>query len=114
MAKLKASRYHIPIGSLEKVTKDKLKLFFKDNGIWYKMVQPSCIGDSVGMSDFQCLHKAVFIAVEAKRNTKNSKPTEHQKIYLKDVNDNGGFGMIVKCEEDILALETELKKRGLL
>lgn len=114
MEQSKKGRYYIPEGSLEKITKDKLKLFFKDNGIWYKMVQPSCIGDSVGMSDFQCLHKAVFIAVEAKRNTKDSGPTEHQKTYLKNVNDNGGFGMVVKCEEDILSLEAELKKLGII
>lgn len=110
----KQSRYHIPEGSLEKVTKDKIKLFFKDHGIWYKMVQPSCIGDSVGMSDFQALHKGLMIAVEAKRNTKASKPTPHQIKYLENVNNNGGFGMIVKCEADILTLENELKKRGVL
>lgn len=109
----KPNRYHIPEGSLEKVTKDKIKLFFKDHGIWNYMPMPSAMS-GVGMSDHLALHKGLMIAVEAKRNTKASKPTPHQIKYLENVNNNGGFGMIVKCEEDILTLESELKKRGVL
>jgi penicillin-binding protein-related factor A (putative recombinase) len=107
-------KYEILKGSLEEVTKKRIKEYFNDNNIWYKMVQPSHIGSSVGMSDFQCLHKGLFIAIEAKRNLPSAKPTPHQIEYLKMVNANGGFGMVVKCTEDILKLDEELKKRGVV
>lgn len=108
------SRYNIPEGSLEKVTKDKVKKFFSDNGIGYKMPQPSGRGSDTGMSDFQALRRGLFIAIEAKRNLPSAKPTELQKAYLKYVNDNGGLGVVVKCEQDILDLEAELISRGVL
>lgn len=107
-------KYEIPIGSLEKVTKDKIKKFFIDNGIWYLMPQPGNYGANSGTSDFQSLHKGLFIAIEAKRNLSSAKPTQRQIDYLEKVNCNGGLGMVVRCEEDILLLESELKKRGIL
>lgn len=107
-------KYDIPVGSLEKVTKDKLKKFFSDNGIWYKMPQPGTYGVNIGTSDFQALHKGLFIAVEAKRNTPSAKPTQKQLDYLFNVNCNGGFGLVVKCEEDIINLHNELIIRGVL
>jgi len=107
-------RYDIPEGSLEKVTKDKIKKFFADNGIWYKMPQPGVFGANNGTSDFQALHKGVFIAVEAKRNSPSAKTTAHQTEYLAKVNTNGGLGMVVSCESHIFALRDALVKRGVL
>lgn len=107
-------KYDIPIGSLEKVTKDKTKKFFTDNGIWYKMPQPGNYGANNGTSDFQALHKGLFIAIEAKRNLPSAKATQNQIEYLEKVNLNGGLGMVVKCENDIMLLEAELKLRGVL
>lgn len=106
--------YEIPVGSLEKVTKDALKQFFKDNNIWYKMPQPGGYGANSGTSDFQALHKGFFIAIEAKRNLPSAKPTKKQLEYLAEVNSNGGFGMVVKCAEDITTLYNELVERGVL
>lgn len=106
--------YEIPEGALEKVVKEKVKKFFKDNSIWYIMPTPSPLGAMKGMSDFQALHKSKFIAVETKANRKDAKPTEHQINYLEKVKACGGIGVVVKCEDDILQLETELKNRGLL
>lgn len=107
-------RYNIPVGSLEKVTKDKIKKFFIDNGIWYKMPQPGIYGANNGTSDFQALHKGLFIAIEAKRNLSTAKPTAQQIEYINNVNLNGGFAMVVSCENDIIVLDGELRKRGII
>lgn len=106
--------YEIPEGALEKVVKEKVKKFFNDNGIWYIMPTPSPLGAMKGMSDFQALHKGLFIGVETKANRKDAKPTQHQIDYLEKVNACGGLGVVVRCEEDILQLEQTLKERGLL
>lgn len=108
------SRYDIPAGSLEKVTKDKLKKFFNDHNIWYKMPQPGVYGSNNGTSDFQVLHKGKFIAIEAKRNDQSAKTTPAQLEYLAKVNANGGYGVVVSCEQDILDLEAWLKYRELI
>lgn len=106
--------YEIPEGSLEKVVKDKVKKFFNDNDIWYIMPTPSPLGAMKGMSDFQALHKSVFIAVETKANRTSAKASEHQLNYLAKVNACGGIGVVVKCEADILQLEQTLIANGLL
>lgn len=106
--------YEIPEGSLEKVVKEKVKKFFKDNNIWYKMIIPSAMSNMVGMSDFQALHKGMFIAVETKANRKDAKVSEHQIEYLEKVKACGGIGVVVKCESDILQLEQTLIERGVL
>lgn len=106
--------YEIPEGALEKVVKEKVKRFFKDNDIWFKMPQPGTFGANNGTADFQALHKSLFIAVETKANRKDAKPTQHQIDYLDKVNACGGLGVIVKCEQDILDLQANLKERGLI
>lgn len=106
-------KYFIAPGSLEKVTKDKIKMFFNDNGIWNYMPTPSGL-TGTGISDHAALHKGLFIAIEAKRNTPASKATPHQLKYIDRVNACGGFAMIVKCEEDIMKLDEELKLRGII
>jgi hypothetical protein len=106
--------YPIPEGSLETVTKKQLKRYFDDNGLWYKMVIPNAMGNSVGMSDFQILHNGLFIAVEAKRNLKSAKPSKPQETYLQEVNKRGGYGCIVRSEEDIRLLDEELRRRGVI
>lgn len=107
-------KYFVEPGSLETETKKQIKKYFKDNGIWYVMQTPSAIGNSVGTSDFQALKGGLFIAVEAKRNLSSAKATNNQLNYIKSVNDNGGFGMVVRCEEDIETLDAKLKLLGIL
>lgn len=111
---LRSKGYPIPAGALEEVTKKRIKEYFNDNGIWYKMPQPGHLGNNIGTSDFQALHKGLFIAVEAKRNTPSAKPTPHQVKYLEEVNANGGFGMVVKSEEDIQTLDKHLTGLGVV
>lgn len=106
--------YEIPEGALEKVVKERVKKFFKDNDIWFKMPQPGAFGANNGTADFQALHKGLFLAVETKANRKDAKPTQNQIDYLAQVNACGGLGVVVKCEQDILDLEVTLKERGLI
>lgn len=108
------TRYETPEGCLEKVVKDKIKKFFNDYNIWFKMPQPGVMGNNLGTADFQALHRGLFIAVEAKANRRDANPTQHQLDYLEKVNDCEGLGVVVRCEADILLLEAELKQRGLI
>ena len=98
--------YEMPEGALEKVVKEKVKKFLNDHDIKFRMIVPSAYGRSTGVSDFICWLKpdAKFMVIETKANQKDKKPTQAC----------GGLGVVVKCEQDILDLEANLKERGLI
>ncbi len=108
--------YEIPEGALEDKVKEKVKKFLNTHGIKFRMIVPSAYGRSTGVSDFICWRKpkAMFIGIETKANRSNTKPTENQSTFLQEIIDEGGIGVVVKCEDDILQLEQTLKERGLL
>lgn len=108
--------YEIPEGALEKVVKEKVKKFLNDHDIKFRMIVPSAYGRSTGVSDFICWLKpdAKFMVIETKANQKDKKPTQNQQDFIDEVNSCGGLGVVVKCEQDILDLEANLKQRGLI
>lgn len=81
--------------------KDLVKKFCKAHGIWYVMIVPSAYGRSTGVSDFQILHKGMFIVIETKRGDKPSDPTPNQVNYMSNVIANGGYAFVVRNENDL-------------
>ena len=81
--------------------KDMVKKVCAEYGIWQVMIVPSAYGKSTGVSDFQILHKGVFIVVETKAPSNVKGPTPNQKLYMKQVEDNGGYAFVVRRREDM-------------
>lgn len=52
-----------------------------------------------GFPDLLLCYKGHFVALEIK--TDDGAPTEQQLKVIKDINKNGGFGLIVKSVEDV-------------
>ena len=96
--------------------KDRVKRFLKKHNIAYRMIVPSPYGRGTGVSDVLAWlppHGTV-LAIECKREGDTKGPTENQKQFLDEINSCGGLGVVVKCEQDILDLQANLKERGLI
>jgi len=98
----------------EGLVKAKITKWFKANNIWYTTIIPSFMGNSVGVSDFICLHKGVFFCVEAKRADDKKGPTANQVAYMEKVKYNGGLAFLVRTDADIAEMASVLKSRGLI
>jgi len=98
----------------EGITKSKITKWMKDNNIWYTTIIPSFMGNSVGVSDFICLHKGLFFVIEAKRADDKKGPTANQVAYMDKVVYNGGLAFLVRSQEDIDNMDKVLRARGVL
>jgi penicillin-binding protein-related factor A (putative recombinase) len=98
----------------EGLTKAKITKWLKVNNIWYTMVVPSTYGRASGLSDYICLHKGMFFAIEAKRADDKKGPTANQVAYMDKVVYNGGLAFLVRNQEDIDHMDKVLKERGVL
>jgi penicillin-binding protein-related factor A (putative recombinase) len=78
------------------------------------MSQPGTFGNNSGTSDYTCLKNGLFIALEAKRNSKKASLSKKQQEYLSEVVANGGYSKVISCEDDIAQLDNDLKLRGIL
>ena len=94
-------------------TKEMLKRFFKKHNIPYFMIMPSPMGNTVGMSDFNCiLPDGKWLAVEAKSADKKSNVSPHQRKFLDTITTNNGLAYVVSCQLDLDVLESELIALG--
>lgn len=53
-----------------------------------------------GVPDILCLYKGFFIGLELKRE-KGGHATDLQLRKLKNINDNGGIGVLIRSVEDV-------------
>lgn len=96
----------------EGITKDLVKKWCKKYGLWYVMQVPSSYGNSTGTSDFQILHRGLFVAIECKKAGDKKGPTTKQKEYMENVETNGGRAFLVRCQEDLDKITEELHLVG--
>lgn len=82
------------------VKKQVKKLLDKYNWFWW--CPPANGFGKIGVSDFNALQNAVFLAVETKFG--NNKPTAHQKAYLDSIIAEKGYGFVVS-EKNIVFFE---------
>lgn len=92
----------------EGITKQLVKDWCKKYNLWYVMQVPSAYGNSTGTSDFQILHKGLFIAIECKKATDKKGPTKKQLEYMENVEINGGRSFLVRNQEDLDRITKEL------
>ena len=53
-----------------------------------------------GISDIIGIYNGRFLAIEVK--TQKGRLSEHQKVFLKDVEDNGGIAIVARSVEDVI------------
>ena len=94
----------------EKIVKDKVVAWLKSHNIPYWYVIPSHFGNSTGMADLCCiLPSGKWLAIEVKAAGKKSTLTAHQRKFLDTITDNNGHAFVVDRQEDLLAIEKELR-----
>ena len=93
----------------EGLVKTKIKKILNEYGAMHFSPYMAGMG-SAGVSDIIALYRGTFIAIEAKADA-TKKPTELQKKFLKQVQDNKGAALVIhKDNLDILkSLLNQLK-----
>lgn len=91
----------------EGIVKNKVKKFLKDRMISYRMIIPSPLGNSSGMSDFiGLLPTGRFIAIETK--SEKGRLTSLQKKFLDEVKANKGLAFVIRNDFDIEQMAAEI------
>jgi len=97
----------------EGLVKDIIKSWAKKRDIWLFMPIPSAFGASTGCSDFLgCLNDGTMICIEAKKAGAKSKVTANQQKFIDNVNERGGLGVVVSCQEDLDELDVIIAARS--
>jgi hypothetical protein len=97
---------------LEKTTKTLIKTWAKKRDIWLFMPIPSAFGASTGCSDFLgCLNDGTMLCIEAKKAGAKAKVTANQQKFIDNVNERGGIGVVVSCQEDLDELDMLIAAR---
>lgn len=82
---------------LESVYSAKVRKFVEERGGMF-LVNTASIYDKVGRADVEILYKGVIIFAELK--TGNYQPTNLQLVFLQNVRDNGGIGIVMRDDLD--------------
>ena len=83
---------------LEDKVQDQIKSYLKKNRIYHWRFQAQ--SNLNGIPDILCLYKGFFIGLELKRE-KGGHATQLQLRKIKNINDNGGIGVLVRSVEDV-------------
>lgn len=78
----------------EAKVKDGCKAIFKARKIWYYMPAQNGMG-VVGIPDFICCWRGLFLAVETKAPGKLANTTPNQKRRIAEINEHGGMAIVV-------------------
>ena len=78
----------------------QVKKYLKDKKVWCFRVQAQ--SNLFGLPDIMCLYKGVLIGLELK--TDIGKATALQDMKLKEINKNGGIGIIARTLADVETL----------
>ena len=83
---------------LEDKVQDHIKSYLTKNRIYHWRFQAQT--NLNGIPDILCLYKGFFIGLELKRE-KGGHATQLQLRKIKNINDNGGIGVLVRSVEDV-------------
>lgn len=75
-----------------------VKRYLKQNRIYHWRFQAQ--SNLNGIPDILCLYRGFFIGLELKRE-KGGHTTDLQLRKLKNINDNGGIGVLIRSVEDV-------------
>lgn len=80
--------------------KAAVKKLLDARGIWYFMPAANGFG-KVGIPDFICCWRSYFLAVETKAPGKEKNLTENQKRRIEEIEEHGGYAVVVSSAEDL-------------
>lgn len=83
---------------LEDKVQDHIKSYLTKKRIYHWRFQAQ--SNLNGIPDILCLYKGFFIGLELKRE-KGGRATDLQLRKIKNINDNGGIGVLVRSVEDV-------------
>lgn len=83
---------------LEDKVQDHIKSYLTKKRIYHWRFQAQ--SNLNGVPDILCLYKGFFIGLELKRE-KGGHATDLQLRKLKNINDNGGIGVLIRSVEDV-------------
>lgn len=83
---------------LEDKVQDHIKSYLTKKRIYHWRFQAQ--SNLNGIPDILCLYKGFFIGLELKRE-KGGHATQLQLRKIKNINDNGGIGVLVRSVEDV-------------
>lgn len=89
--------------------KRKCKAIFKEHGIWYYMPMQNGMG-VVGIPDFVCCHRGLFLGIETKAPGKRANLSPNQRARRDEILEAGGEYHVVDDPEqlrDILSLHAQ-------
>lgn len=77
----------------EKNFENKIKTFLKEQGAWFIKYWAGSKFTKDGIPDILACINGYFVAIEVKAS--NGKPSELQKYHVKEINEAGGFAVIL-------------------
>lgn len=83
---------------LEDKVQDHIKSYLTKKRIYHWRFQAQ--SNLNGIPDILCLYKGFFIGLELKREN-GGRATQLQLRKIKNINDNGGIGVLVRSVEDV-------------
>lgn len=81
--------------------KEAVRKFLRAKGVWFYQPVQNGMGQ-VGIPDFICCYRGIFIAIETKAPGKLSGVTANQRRVLDLIKEHGGLALVV---DDVAALE---------
>lgn len=88
--------------------KDAVRKFLKEQGVWYYQPVQNGMG-VVGIPDFVCCWRGLFIAIETKAPGKMFQVTPNQNRVLHEIRTHGGYAIVVDGVEPLAAHFTAIK-----
>lgn len=77
----------------EKNFENKIKAFLKEQGAWFIKYWAGSKFTKDGIPDILACVTGHFVAIEVKAS--NGRPSELQKYHVREINDSGGYAVIL-------------------
>lgn len=80
--------------------KEAVRKFLRARGVWFYQPVQNGMG-RVGIPDFICCYKGIFIAIETKAPGKMHTVTANQQRVLDEIKEHGGLSLVVDSVDSL-------------
>ena len=80
--------------------KEAVRKFLRARGVWFYQPVQNGMG-RVGIPDFICCYKGIFIAIETKAPGKTHTVTANQQRVLDEIKEHGGLSLVVDSVDSL-------------
>lgn len=81
--------------------KEAVRKFLRAQGVWFYQPIQNGMG-RVGIPDFICCFKGIFIAIETKAPGKMHTVTANQQRVLAEIKEHGGLSLVVDSVDSLI------------